>query len=89
MIKMTIVDAEVSTHEKFADLMLYYGGKGYKYAYRHEDHDMMMFLFEERIEFDEYYDTMNDAIRLFKDMKKGHSTVLQIDGVEFVLLKED
>lgn len=88
MIRITLVDIEVSTHEKLAELMMKYGKLGYAYAYRHEDFDVNeMFLTDSPIEFDNYHEEMVNVGEISKQLDKERGSVYILpNGSQLLIL---
>lgn len=87
MIRITLVDVDVSSHEKLAKLMLNYGKLGYSHVYMHEEFESEMFLTDSPIELDEYYEEMKAIGEASKALEIDKCIMYQLpDGPKLVIL---
>jgi hypothetical protein len=92
MMKITLIDAESSTHEEFASTLLPYGAKGYIQAFSSEECETELILtsFTHSTKGEYIYeDDLYDAADKLKMMKKGEQVSFTLQNGDTVLLVKE
>lgn len=91
MIGVILIDAEASSHEEFAGLILPYGASGFKQVYKPVDYDTELILSTESLEFkddDEEFE-IEEMMNVFNMMKKNEKKEYELQSGQNVVLIKD